>query len=34
MWKKIKDYAENFGHIMHKYALIMQKLHQIMQKFK
>ena len=34
MRKKIKDYAENFGHIMQKHALIMRKLHRIMQKFK
>ena len=34
MRKKIKDYAEIFGHIMRKYALIMRKLHRIMQKFK
>ena len=25
MWKKIKDYAEIFGHIMRKHALIMRK---------
>ena len=34
MRKKIKDYAEIFGHIMRKHALIMQKLHRIMRKFK
>ena len=34
MRKKFKDYAENFGHIMRKHALIMRKLHRIMQKFK
>ena len=31
--KKIKDYAEILGHIMHKHALIMQKLQRIMWKF-
>ena len=31
MRKKIKDYAEIFGHIMRKHALIMRKLHRIMQ---
>ena len=30
MQKKIKDYAEIFGHIMRKDALIMRKLHWIM----
>ena len=34
MRKKIKDYAEIFGHIMQKHALIMRKLHRIMQKLK
>ena len=34
MWKKIKDYAEIFGHIMRKHAMIMRKLHWIMRKFK
>ena len=34
MRKKIKDYAEFFGHIMRKHALIMRKLHRIMRKFK
>ena len=34
MRKKIKDYAEIFGHIMRKHALIMRKLHRIMRKFK
>ena len=34
MRKKIKDYAEVFGHIMRKRALIMRKLHWIMRKFK
>ena len=34
MRKKFKDYAEIFGHIMRKHALIMQKLHRIMRKFK
>ena len=34
MRKKIKDYVEIFGYIMRKHALIMQKLHRIMQKFK
>ena len=34
MRKKIKEYAEIFGHIMHKHALIMRKLHWIMRKFK
>ena len=34
MRKKIKDHAEIFGHIMRKNALIMRKLHRIMQKFK
>ena len=34
MRKKIKDYAEILGHIMRKHALIMRKLHWIMQKFK
>ena len=34
MRKKIKDYAEIFGHIMRKHALIMWKLHRIMRKFK
>ena len=32
MRKKIKDYAEIFGHFMRKHALIMQKLHQIMRE--
>ena len=30
----MKDYAEIFGHIMRKHALIMRKLHRIMRKFK
>ena len=30
----MRDYAENFGHIIRKDALIMRKLHRIMQKFK
>ena len=34
MRKKIKDYAEIFGHIMRKHALIMRKLHRIMRKLK
>ena len=34
MRKKIKDYAEIFGHIMRKHALIMRKLHLIMRKLK
>ena len=34
MQKKFKDYAEIFGHIMRKHALIMQKLHRIMRNFK
>ena len=34
MRKKIKDYAEIFGHIMRKHALIMRKLHWIMRKLK
>ena len=34
MWEKIKDYAGMFGHIMHKDALILRKLHRIMRKFK
>ena len=34
MQKKIKDYAEMFGHIMRKHALIMPKLHRIMRKSK
>ena len=34
MWKKIKDYAEIFGHIMRKNALIMRKFHRIMRKLK
>ena len=34
MQKKVKDYAEIFGHIMRKHAMIMRKLHRIMQKFK
>ena len=29
MRKKIKDYAEIFGHIMRKHALIMRKLKQV-----
>ena len=32
--KKIKDYAEIFGHIMRKHALIMWKLRRIMRKLK
>ena len=32
MRKKIKDYAEIFGHIMWKNVLIMRKLHRIMRK--
>ena len=31
MWKKIKDYAEIFGHIMRKHALIMQKFKKIIE---
>ena len=34
MRKKIKDYAEIFGHIMRKHALIMRKLLRIMRKLK
>ena len=34
MRKKIKDYAEIFGHIMRKHALIMRKLHRIMRILK
>ena len=34
MQRKIKDYAEIFGHIMRKHALIMWKLHRIMRKLK
>ena len=34
MRKKIKDYADIFGHIMRKHALIMRKLHRIMRKLK
>ena len=34
MRKKIKDYAEIFGHIMRKHVLIMRKLHRIMRKLK
>ena len=34
MRKKIKDYAESFGHIMRKHALIMRKFHRIMRKLK
>ena len=34
MRKKIEDYAEIFGHIMRKHALIMRKLHRIMRKLK
>ena len=34
MREKIKHYAEIFGHIMRKHALIMRKLHWIMRKFK
>ena len=34
MRKKTKDYAEIFGHIMRKHALIMRKLHRIMRKLK
>ena len=34
MRKKIIDYAEIFGHIMRRHALIMRKLHRIMRKFK
>ena len=31
MRKKIKDYSENFGHIMRKHALIMQKFKQFIE---
>ena len=34
MRKKIKDYAQMFGHIMRKHALIMRKLHRVMRKCK
>ena len=34
MWKKIKDSALIFVHIMRKHAMIMWKLHRIMWKFK
>ena len=34
MRKKFKDYAEIFGNIMRKHALIMRKLHRVMRKFK
>ena len=34
MRKKIKDYAEIFGHVMRKHALIMRKLYRIMWNFK